>query len=109
MRSLLIEVCRKRERSAALAALTSHISAIVELVRELARILLQRYHDLKTSRWQEDNVHETVGMDETSTQNERVAGRVAVKRQQQLGPASPSNARRTRFRTRTRFSQARDP
>ena len=55
-------------------------------------------HDLKTSRWQEDTVHETVGLDETSTPN---AGTVAVRRQEQLGPASPSTARRTRFRTRT--------
>ena len=28
-------------------------------------------HDLKTSKWQEDKLHETVGLDETSTQNER--------------------------------------
>ena len=39
-------------------------------------------HDVKTSRWQEDKVHETVGLDETSTRNERVAGTVAVKRQE---------------------------
>ena len=37
-------------------------------------------HDLKASGWQEDKVHETVGLDETSTQNERVAGIVALKR-----------------------------
>ena len=29
-------------------------------------------YDLKTSRWQEDKVHVTVGLDEMSTQNERV-------------------------------------
>ena len=46
-------------------------------------------HNLETSRWQEDKVHETMGLDETSTQNERVAGTVAVKRQEQLGLASP--------------------
>ena len=41
-------------------------------------------------------------------QNERVAGIVAVKRQEQPGRASPSTARRTRLRTRTRFSQTRN-
>ena len=66
-------------------------------------------HDLKTSRWQEDKVHETLKLDESSTQNGRVAGTVAVKRQEQLGPASLSTARRTRFRTRTRSSQTRTP
>ena len=51
-------------------------------------------HDLKTSRWQEDKVYETVGLDDTSTQNERVAGTVAVKREEQRGPASPPTAQK---------------
>ena len=37
-----MEVCRKKEHPTALAQLTSHIFAVVELVRELARTPLQR-------------------------------------------------------------------
>ena len=50
MRGLLIEVCREKEHSTALAQLTSHISVVVGLVRELARTPLQGYKILSQAR-----------------------------------------------------------
>ena len=41
-------------------------------------------HDLRTNRWQEDKVQRTLRLGETSTPNERVAGTVAVRREEQL-------------------------
>ena len=41
--------------------------------------------DLGTNKWQGDKVHKTVRLNETNTPNERVAGAVEVRRQEQLG------------------------
>ena len=41
--------------------------------------------DLGTNKWQRDKVHKTVRLNETNTPNERVAGAVEVRRQEQLG------------------------
>ena len=66
-------------------------------------------HDLKTSKWQEDKVHETVELEETNTPDGRVAGTVEVKRQEQRGPASPSTSRRTRNEIQSKSSKSKTP
>ena len=46
-----------------------------DVARRSRRSKARDDHDLRTSRWQEDKVHETVGLDETSTLNETRAAR----------------------------------